>query len=196
MWLERFRLPLWRSALSVCERRRSENQAAADTVHSTRGVWRQQDPNHEFHATVYSFRALLLSLVNQACIFLKSHFEWSCLPVGFGLEMLFCFTMININYRKTSGSSNGVVWGSVSVFYSHTLRIKAHYAQHIPGKSSISLCCVCKAVVCQKPTEVLWKVRSLMYVLVSPQMHTSEALRGWWGGGSSGDPPGHVLSII
>ncbi len=190
MWLERFRLPLWLSALSVCECRRSEKQAAADTVHSMRG-----DPNHEFHATVYSFRALLLSLVNQACIFLKSHFEWSCLPVGFGLEMLF-----NINYRKTSGSSNGVVWGSVSVFYSHTLRIKTHNAQRIPGKSSISLCCVCKAVVCQKPTEVLWKVRSLMYMLVSPQMHTSEALRGWRGGGSSGDstaaPPGHVLSII
>lgn len=91
MRLERFRLPLWHSALSVCECRRSENQAAADTVHSMMGVCHQQDPNREFHATVYSFRALLLSLVNQACIFLKSHFEWSCLPVGFGLEMLFCF---------------------------------------------------------------------------------------------------------
>lgn len=65
--------------------------------------------------------------------------------------------MINIHYRKTSGSSNGsvstwigVVWGSVTMFYSHTLCIKTHYVQHIPllCKSNISFCCVCKALIC------------------------------------------------
>lgn len=61
--------------------------------------------------------------VNQACIFLKSHFEWSCLPGGFGPVMCSWSTRVHscAVARKHLVPQTGVyqhliciVWGSVN----------------------------------------------------------------------------------
>lgn len=123
-------------------------------------------------------------VVNQACMFLKSHFQWSCLPVGFGQGMMVCFqpqqhTTTNISCRKTSGSSNCISMNLCLVrFCQYVLRSYApyqtQYEQHVPllCKSSI------RFFVCLPETHLsLCAVKSLMYILFSPQMY-SDTLRG------------------